>query len=255
MTLVCRCIYIINLPGDLEGPLRPILPLWFSLKSTDVRGLGTYSFLGLEEVSLILKFDKRDKECKTLKVTPFFLNRNENMTIHKNIKNEYLYKQSDISRVNWRLKNMPSNLEPRTQTCPLSCWIAVEGSLRPVCGSSPELGPEQKAGWPVQSVETQLIVNNHRSLAYYLARLTKVKFLMGFLHHFLEGWTCFVQQLPLTHQTSPVPVWSHLRSLCLAFSSYNQSPIVVLPASSGDAVKINQIINQIDGSKLLSPTQ
>lgn len=43
-----------------------------------------------------------------------------------------------------------------TQTCPLSCWRAAEGSLLPVCGSSPELGPKQKADSLVQSVETKL---------------------------------------------------------------------------------------------------
>lgn len=44
----------------------------------------------------------------------------------------------------------------RIQTCPLTCWTAAEGSLWPVCGSSPELGPEQKADSLVQSAETQL---------------------------------------------------------------------------------------------------
>lgn len=43
-----------------------------------------------------------------------------------------------------------------TQTCPLSWWTAAEGSLRPVCGSSPELGPKQKADSLVQSAETKL---------------------------------------------------------------------------------------------------
>lgn len=46
-------------PGE-RAPWIP--PLWFSLmeKSRDVRGLGTYSFLGLPEDSLILQSGKRN---------------------------------------------------------------------------------------------------------------------------------------------------------------------------------------------------
>lgn len=50
--------YMIRVSPGERAPWIP--PLWFSLmeKSRDVRGLGTYSFLGLPEASLILRSGK-----------------------------------------------------------------------------------------------------------------------------------------------------------------------------------------------------